>query len=169
MQKVYLEMVLKVKPNARYGYFLNIKSHFSFKTYDYLRDLLSAIENVTVGKDWLSPYNEKLVNNLDDECFSKIKKLVLHFGLRKDYVIYYLKLQYYVKLGIVIDEGSEIFFFDQTNWLILYITFNIKKRQEAKNTFEKDFFKLMNNSVYSKTMKNVRKYQDVKLMKMNNE
>src|SRR6266496_489565 len=70
---------------------------------------------------------------------------------------------------MVVDEVSEILSFDQTNWLAPYIAFNTEKCQEAKNAFEKDFFKLMNNSVYSKTMENVRKYQDVKLMKMNNE
>ena len=67
------------------------------------------------------------------------------------------------------NEVTEILLFDQTNWLAPYIAFNTEKRQETKNAFEKDFFKLMNNLVYGKTMENVRKYQDVKLMKMNNE
>ena len=73
---------------------------------------------------------------------------------------------------MVVDEVLEILFFDQTNWLEPYITFNTKKRNKAKkagNTFLSDFFKLMNVSVYGKTMENVRKYQDVKLMKCNNE
>jgi hypothetical protein len=70
---------------------------------------------------------------------------------------------------MVVDEVSEILSFDQTNWLAPYIAFNTEKRQGAKNAFEKDFFKLMNNTVYGKTMENVRKYQDVKLMKCNNE
>ncbi|CAG8595582.1 9297_t:CDS:2, partial [Cetraspora pellucida] len=64
MQKAYLEMVLKAKPNARRGYFLNIKSHFPLKTHDYLRDLLPAVENVAVEKDWLCPYNAKLVEHV---------------------------------------------------------------------------------------------------------
>ena len=169
MQKKYLEKILKTKANARRGYFLNIKSHFPLKTHDYLRDLPPAVENVAVGKDWLSPYNEELVNNLDGGRFSKTEKLVPHLGPKKDYVIHYLELQYYVKLGMVVDEVSEILSFDQTNWLAPYIAFNTEKRQRAKNAFEKDFFKLMNNSVYGKTMENVRKYQDVKLMKCNNE
>ena len=70
---------------------------------------------------------------------------------------------------MVVDEVIEILSFDQTNWLAPYIAKNTKLRQNAKNAFEKDFFKLMNNSVYGKTMENVRKYQDVKIMAMNNE
>src|SRR5438045_9303806 len=67
---------------------------------------------------------------------------------------------------------SKILSFKQTNWLEPYISFNTEKRNEAKkagNTCLSDFFKLMNVSVYGKTMENVRKYQDVKLMKCNNE
>jgi hypothetical protein len=72
-------------------------------------------------------------------------------------------------LGFVVDEITQVLSFDQTNWLELYIVFNTNLRQQAKNPFEKDFFKLMNNAVYGKTMENVRKYQDVKLMRMINE
>src|SRR5436305_5088293 len=169
MQKKYLEKILRTKPDAQCGYFLNIKTHFPLKTHDYLSDLPPAVENVTVEKNWLSPYNTELVNNLNGGRFSKTEKLVPHLGPRKDYVIHYLELQYYVKLGMVVDEVSEILSFDQNNWLAPYIAFNTEKRQGAKNAFEKDFFKLMNNSVYGKTMKNVQKYQDVKLRKMNNE
>ena len=172
MQKAYLEMVLKAKPNARRGFFLMINSHFPLKTHEYLKDLPPAVENVAVEKDWLCPYNAKLVEQLDGGRFTATEKLVPHLGSRKNYVIHYQELQYYVKLGMVVDEVSEILSFDQTNWLEPYISFNTEKRNEAKkarNTFLSDFFKLMNVSVYGKTMENVRKYQDVKIMKNNNE
>jgi hypothetical protein len=172
MQKKYLEQILKTKANAKRGYFLNIKAHFPPKTHDYLNDLPPAVENMAVGKNMLCPYTMKLVNDLDGGRFSATEKLVPHLGPRKDYVIHYQELQYYIELGMVVDEVSEILSFDQTNWLAPYIAFNTEKRNEAKkagNTFLSDFFKLMNNSVYGKTMENVRKYQDVKLMAMNNE
>src|SRR5271170_5208524 len=105
-------------------------------------------------------------------CFSSTKKLVMDLGPRKDYVIHYQELQYYVKLGMIVDEVLEILSFDQTSWLASYIAFNTEKCQEAKkagNTFLSDFFKFKNNAVYGKTMKNIRKYQDIKLMRMNNE
>ena len=54
--------------------------------------------------------------------------------------------------------------FKQSNWMKKYIDFNTEKRTNAANSFEKDFFKLMINSVYGKTMEYLRKRINVRIV-----
>ena len=115
MQKKYLEKILNIRSDAKRGYYLNINSHFPRKTHDYLRDLPPAVENVAVEKNWLSPYTKDLVEQLDAGRFSVTEKLISHLGPRKNYVIHYQELQYYIKLSMVVDEILEILSFNQTN------------------------------------------------------
>ena len=80
------------------------------------------------------------------------------------YVLHIRNLILYLKLGMKLTKIHRVLQFNESSWLADYIAFNTKKRAEAKNNFEKDYFKLMNNSVFGKTMENLRKRLNVKLI-----
>ena len=74
-------------------------------------------------------------------------------------------LKFYVRHGMVVDKIHEIISSKQSKWLEKYINFNTLKRNKAKNDFEKDFYKLLNNAFYGKTMENVRNRLGLKFFK----
>ena len=99
---------------------------------------------------------------------SGVKKLVLNPYDKKKYVIYIAALDQVLKHKLVLDKVHQATEFNQSAWLAPYIEFNTQLRTRAKSDFENDFFKLMNNSVFGKTMENIRKHRDINLM-MNKE
>ena len=97
--------------------------------------------------------------------YTKSKKLICDWTDKKKDLVHYRMLKFYVRHGMVVDKIHEIISFKQSNWLKKYINFNTQKRNKAKNDFEKDFYKLLNNAFYGKTMENVRNRLGIKILK----
>ena len=96
-----------------------------------------------------------------------VKKLIPNLGNKTNYVVHYRNLQLYLSLGMKVTKIHRVIKFKQSDWTKKYIDFNTEKRMNAANDFEKYFFKLMISSVYGKTMENLRKRINVRLV--NNE
>ena len=92
----------------------------------------------------------------------KCKKLVCNLRNKKKYVVHIRSLKQALNHGLKLKKVHRIIEFNQEEWLKPYIDMNAELRKIAKNYFEKDFFKLMNNEVFGKTMENVRKHRNIK-------
>ena len=91
-------------------------------------------------------------------------KLISSFLPKKNYVLHYKNLKQYLQEGMILKKVHCGIKFYQSPWMEPYIRKNTELRKEAQNAFEKDFFKLMNNSVFGKTIENIRKRQNVELI-----
>ena len=86
-----------------------------------------------------------------------VEKLISHFKPHKNYVIHYRNLRQCLEMGLKTTKVHRGISFNQSPWMEPYIKKNTELRKTAANSFEKDFFKLMNNSVFGKTIENIRK------------
>ena len=93
-----------------------------------------------------------------------VEKLVPNLRDKKNYVIHTQALNQVLQHELRLDRIHQVVEFDQSPWLKTYIDFNTQLRMAATNDFEKDFFKLMNNSVFGKTMENIRKHRNIGLV-----
>ena len=153
----------KYKEDSEKGFILEVDLKYPEELHDLHNDYPLGPEKVKVTNKMLSKYCKQ---NSDKYNISTglVYKLIPTLGDKEKYVLHYRNLQLYTYLGLKVTKVHRVLDFNQSPWLKQYIDFNTDKRKNAKNDFEKDFFKLMNNSVFGKTMENIRKRVDVRLL-----
>ena len=95
---------------------------------------------------------------------NKCNKLACNLYDKNNYVVHIRSLKQALNHELILKKFHRELQFNQEAWLKPYIDMNTELRKQAKNDFQKDFHKLMNNSIVGKTMENVRKHRDIKLI-----
>ena len=136
------EFIENYDENNNKGYILEVDVKYPIKSHDLHSDL---------------PFLPKRMK------IDKCKKLECNLRNKKNCVV----LKQALNHGLKLKKIYKIIKFNQEAWLKPYIDMNTELRKVASNDFEKDFYKLMNNAMFGKTMENVRKHRDIKLVTTN--
>ena len=151
--------ILNVPDDHPTGYILEVDLEYPHDLHELHNDYPLAPEKVLITKEMLSPYAQSFT---DRHVLSE--KLVPNLNNKTKYVTHYVNLKLYVRLGMRLTRIHRILEFTQDPWIKTYIDFNTDKRRQATTDFERDFYKLMNNSVFGKTMENLRNRVNVNLV-----
>ena len=143
LSKIDEDFIKNYDENSYKGYILEVDVEYPKNLHDLHNDLPFLPERMKIDKC------SKLVCNLYD---------------KKDYVVHIRSLKQALNHGLILKQVHRVIQFNQEAWLKPYIDMNTQLRNLAKNNFEKDFFRLRNNYVFGKTMENVRKHRDIKLV-----
>ena len=154
---------LSVSVSSDVGYILEVDLEYPDSLHELHNDYPLAPENVRVSDDMLSDYCLDIAKKYGIKL-GDVNKLIPNLMNKGDYLLHYRTLQLYVSLGMVVKKVHKVLKFKQSDWLKKFVLFNTEKRMNTANEFEKAFFKLIINSVYGKTIENVRKRVDVRLI-----
>ena len=149
--------------NSEKGLILEVDLEYSKELHSLHNDYPCAPQKMIINDSMLSNYARKIKEE-HSVSSGKVPKLVTTLYDKEKYVLHYRNLQLYLSLGLKLKKIHRVLEFDQSPWLKKYIDFNTEMRKNAKNSFEKDFFKLMNSSVFGETMENLRKRVNIELV-----
>ena len=141
--KINEDFIKSYYENSKKGYILEVDVKYPKKLHDLHSDL---------------PFLPKIIK------IDKYKKLVCDLHNKKKYVVQIKSLKQALNHGLKLKRVHRIIEFNQKAWRKPYIDLNTELRKLANDDFEKDLFKLMNNAVFGKTMENIRKHRDIKLV-----
>ena len=201
----FTEKLLETPADATNGYILEVDLDYPTSLHRQHNDYPLAPEKMKVTNSMMSPYQQKLIDELGVSI--SCEKLVPNLMNKSRYVLHYRNLQLYLSLGMKLEKVHKVLKFDQSPWMAPYMEKNTHLRTAATNDFEKDFYKLMNNAVshswislyslfqisaefvncparlllgwvsfsvslvqvFGKTLENVRKRVDVKILRSDEE
>jgi len=156
--------IMKLKQDAKKGWILEVDLEYPEELHDVHYSYPLAPEKKVTDPRQMSEYQHKLMADLGIKP-TNTEKLVPTLEDKEKYVLHHRNLQLYLRLGMRLKKVHRVLEFDQESWMEPYIRINTEFRKQAKSDFETNFFKLMNNSLFGKTMEDKRNRVDVKIVR----
>jgi len=156
------EAIAEIDTFADRGYILEVDLRVPNHLHEYLRDYPPAFEHCVITDDMLSPFTKNMKAEFDLKE-DRSEKLIMSLRDKSKYVIHYRLLQHYMDLGVEVTKVHRVMSFHQEAWLADYIMFNSNMRTQVTSDVDRNFFKLLNNSIYGKLIENVRKRASIAL------
>ena len=154
------EKILDLKPDAPEGFIFEVDLEYPHHLHDSHQEYPLAPEPLEIKESMLSTHAKHM---LQERKYTPSTKLAPNLFNKTKYVTHYRNLQFYLQKGLKLQKIHKVLQFQQAPWLEPYIAFNTNKRKNAKSTFEKSFFKLLNNAVFGKMIENLRKRRNIEL------
>lgn len=149
-------------PDLEYGFICEVDLEYPEHLHTDHASFPLAPDHVTITRDMLSPYSKECLDTLESKSkIFKDKKLTSTFLPRKNYVCHLKTLQLYINLGMKVTKVHKSLCFKQSDFLSKYVDFCTEQRAMATSTFEKNVYKLMNNSVFGKFLEDKTKHVHV--------
>ena len=152
-----------ISKNSSIGYILEVDLEYCKELHNSHRDYPLCPEKIEIIYDMSSDYYKDITDQYGIKV-AGVKKLVPNLKDKVKYVVHYKNLEYYLSLEIKLIKIHRILSFKQSNWLKSYVNFSTEKGKQSSCESDKNFFKLMINCVCGKSMENIRKRINVKLI-----
>ena len=122
--------ILNKSDNSLHGYFLEVDLEYPENLHDSHKDYPMAPEKIKIKDELLSPHCLEIKNKYDIKS-GDINKLVPNLMSKKNYVVHYRNLKYYLSQGWTLKKVHKILEFKQSPWMKPYIEFDTERRKEA--------------------------------------
>ena len=152
-----------VRADSDKGHILEVDLTYPKELHDFHNEYPYCCEHTTLTDEVLSPYAKHIAEK-HELTIGKSSKLISSLTDKTRYVIHEMNLKQAVDAGLKLTKIHRVVEFNQKPWMKDFIDFNINKRKESKNEFEKGFFKIMCNATYGRTLMNLRKRQNISLI-----
>ena len=159
------DFILGLDEEGEWGYTFEVDLEYPPDIHDNTFDFPLAPESGEITLDMFSTFMHDFHQTLNpNKKYKSYRKLLLTQLNRTHYFVHFAVLKFYLEMGLTLKKVHRVVKYKQKPWLKEYIDFNSQQRALSSNEFDKAFYKLKNNALFGKTMEDVRKRMNYKLV-----